>query len=126
MTTLRRALLAGAALAAPACFAQVPVPQGPKNVPDFEPAFAEQTRAPQALSDVELAVETVAGGLEHPWGMALLPDGAMLVTERPGRLRVVGPDGAVSEPVAGMPEVLRGGRAGCSTWRRARISPRTG
>ena len=112
MTTLRRALLAGAALAAPAAFAQEPVPQGPKNVPDFEPAFAEQTRAPQALSDVALAVETVAGGLEHPWGMARLPDGAMLVTERPGRLRVVGTDGAVSEPVAGMPEVLAQGQGG--------------
>ncbi|MDP3319314.1 MAG: PQQ-dependent sugar dehydrogenase, partial [Bosea sp. (in: a-proteobacteria)] len=41
----------------------------------------------------DLTVETVAGGLEHPWGLAFLPDGRMLVTERPGRLRLVGADG---------------------------------
>jgi glucose/arabinose dehydrogenase len=109
-TTLLRALLGlGAAFAGAAACAQTPaagpVAQGPKNVPEFEPAFREQTRAPEAASGVTLAVETVAEGLEHPWGMALLPDGALLVTERPGRLRVVAPDGAVSDPVAGIPEV---------------------
>jgi aldose sugar dehydrogenase len=51
-------------------------------------------------------VETVAEGLENPWGLAFLPDGAMLVTERPGRLRVVGSDGKLSAPVAGVPEVV--------------------
>jgi aldose sugar dehydrogenase len=51
-------------------------------------------------------VETVAEGLENPWGLAFLPDGAMLVTERPGRLRVVGSDGKLSEPVSGVPEVV--------------------
>ena len=57
-------------------------------------------------------VETVAGGLEHPWGLAFLPDGRMLVTERPGRLRIVTPDGAVSEPVDGLPEVAARGQGG--------------
>jgi len=54
----------------------------------------------------------VAKGLEHPWGLAFLPDGRMLVTERPGRLRVVGKDGALSEPLTGVPRVQAGGQGG--------------
>lgn len=57
-------------------------------------------------------METVAGGLEHPWGLAFLPDGGMLVTERPGRLRLVSPDGKVSAPLAGVPEVFAQGQGG--------------
>ncbi|MGQ9369986.1 PQQ-dependent sugar dehydrogenase [Azospirillum sp. ST 5-10] len=57
-------------------------------------------------------VETVAKGLEHPWGMAFLPDGRMLVTERPGRLRVVTPQGVVSSPVAGVPKVYARSQGG--------------
>lgn len=51
-----------------------------------------------------IAVQTVAQGLDHPWGIAFLPDGRMLVTERAGRLRIVATNGALSEPVAGVPE----------------------
>jgi aldose sugar dehydrogenase len=93
---------------APAALAQEeqPVEQGPKNVPEFEPAFEEQTRAPAMDSGVTLAVEEIAGGLAHPWGIAVTPPGDYLVTERPGRLRVVHADGRVSAPVAGLPEVL--------------------
>ena len=54
----------------------------------------------------------VARGLEHPWGLAFLPDERMLVTERPGRLRMVGRDGALSTPLAGVPDVRDGGQGG--------------
>ncbi|MDO9501305.1 PQQ-dependent sugar dehydrogenase [Falsiroseomonas sp.] len=55
---------------------------------------------------------TFATGLERPWGAALLPDGRLLVTERPGRLRVVGRDGAVSRPVEGVPQVEAASQGG--------------
>jgi glucose/arabinose dehydrogenase len=53
-----------------------------------------------------------AAGLEHPWGAAFLPDGRMLVTERPGRIRLVTRDGSVSPPLAGVPAVAAGGQGG--------------
>jgi len=62
--------------------------------------------------DTKVAVTTVAKGLEHPWSLAFLPDGRMLVTERPGRLRYVTPDGALSEPIAGVPAVDEKGQGG--------------
>ncbi|MGB6087123.1 PQQ-dependent sugar dehydrogenase [Parvibaculum sp.] len=54
---------------------------------------------------VKISVETVASGLEHPWALAFLPDGNFLVTERPGRLRIVTSKGEVKKPIAGVPEV---------------------
>jgi len=57
-------------------------------------------------------VETVAGKLAHPWGLTFLPDGRMLVTERPGRLRLVAADGRVSEPLRGVPKVQARGQGG--------------
>lgn len=57
-------------------------------------------------------VTRFASGLDHPWGAALLPDGRLLVTERPGRLRLVGRDGAVSAPLAGVPAVEAQGQGG--------------
>ena len=59
-----------------------------------------------------LRVETVAGGLDHPWALAFLPDGRMLVTERPGRLRFVSADGRLSEPLSGVPPVQAGRQGG--------------
>jgi glucose/arabinose dehydrogenase len=59
-----------------------------------------------------IRVETIAAGLERPWGLAFLPDGRMLVTEKAGRLRIVSPDGAVSKPLAETPEVDSRGQGG--------------
>ena len=56
--------------------------------------------------------ETVAVGLQNPWALAFLPDGRFLVTERPGRLRVVGMDGKLGAPVAGLPSIAVGGQGG--------------
>ena len=57
-------------------------------------------------------VTTVADGLEHPWGLAFLPNGDMLVTERPGRLRVIRNGRLDPEPIAGVPEVWARGQGG--------------
>jgi glucose/arabinose dehydrogenase len=60
----------------------------------------------------DLAVEIFANGLDHPWGLAFLPDGRPLVTERPGRLRIVSRDGKLSAPVQGVPKVAASGQGG--------------
>ena len=70
-----------------------------------QPAFPEQTRACAAPSDVAFEVVVLADGLEHPWAVEPLPDGDLLVTERPGRMRVVSASGEVGPPIAGLPEV---------------------
>lgn len=57
-------------------------------------------------------VVTVARGLEHPWGLAFLPDGRMLVTERAGRLRIADMDGRLSDPLSGVPAVVEEGQGG--------------
>ncbi|WP_404405328.1 PQQ-dependent sugar dehydrogenase [Pelagibacterium halotolerans] len=67
------------------------------------PAFAIDETVETEEGAVRLT--TVAEGLEHPWGLAFLPEGGMLVTERPGRLRYVAADGTVSGPIAGVPQV---------------------
>lgn len=56
--------------------------------------------------------EVVVDGLEHPWSIAWLPDGSALITERPGRLRLLRNGGLVSEPIAGLPPVLSHGQGG--------------
>jgi len=66
-------------------------------------AQADSDVAQTAAGPVRLV--TVAEGLEHPWGIAFLPDGRALVTERPGRLRIVAKDGTLGRPLEGVPEV---------------------
>jgi Glucose/sorbosone dehydrogenases len=82
----------------------------PPNAPSQSPAFPGQTRAP-VMSSAEPARQVVAR-LDSPWGMAELPEGGWIVTEKAGRLRIVAPEGTVSEPIAGVPEVDARGQGG--------------
>jgi aldose sugar dehydrogenase len=72
---------------------------------------AQRSPQPKPIEGVVTA-ETVASELEHPWALAFLPDGRILVTERPGGLRIVSPTGRVSEPLGGVPKVHAQGQGG--------------
>ena len=65
-----------------------------------------------AQTEPRLATKIIATGLEHPWALAFLPDGRYLVTERPGRMRVVEADGRLNAPLAGVPAVAAAGQGG--------------
>lgn len=72
-----------------------------------------QANTQQVASQLgNLRVTTIATGLQNPWGLAFLPDGNFLVTERPGRLRIVTPQGGVSTPITGVPAVFARGQGG--------------
>lgn len=86
--------------------------QAAPNAPGQRPAFAGQTRAPEAPTNVAFTTVSIAEGLENPWGLAFLPDGRMLVTERAGRLRIVTPDGQISPAVEGLPPIMVKGQGG--------------
>jgi aldose sugar dehydrogenase len=88
-----------------------PVQQGAPNKKDARPAFPGQTRAPESRSNVTLKVQTLADGIDHPWGSALLPDGALLVTSKSGKLWLIVP-GQNKTEVAGVPQVDARGQGG--------------
>lgn len=98
---MRTLLLAGIALASAT---------GCRRPLDAE-ALAIKSPTPEPIAGV-VSVETVASGLEHPWALDFLPDGRILVTERPGRLRIVAVDGSLSAPLAGVPAVHARGQGG--------------
>ena len=74
-------------------------------------AIASSLLAPGVQAQ-EVRADIVASGLQNPWALAFLPDGRFLVTERPGRLRLLAADGATSGTVAGLPEIAAGGQGG--------------
>lgn len=69
------------------------------------PSYQAQTRAPEPPHASRFTVQVVATGLVHPWSLAFLPDGRMLVTERAGQMRVVSANGVLSAPVQGLPPI---------------------
>jgi glucose/arabinose dehydrogenase len=71
----------------------------------------QKSPSPKSSAGVLRATE-IAGGLEHPWAMTFLPDGRMLVTERPGRLRIIDAKGKISAPLTGVPQVHARGQGG--------------
>jgi len=75
------------------------------------PQSAPKSPTPRA-TELPGRVTTYAKGLEHPWALAFLPDGRLLVTERPGQLRIVSRDGKLSAPLTGMPRVRARGQGG--------------
>jgi aldose sugar dehydrogenase len=81
------------------------------GAPILVQAQAPRSPTPAPLNGV-VRVETVARGLEHPWALEFLPDGRLLVTERPGRVRIVERDGRLSAPLADVPRVQARGQGG--------------
>jgi glucose/arabinose dehydrogenase len=75
-------------------------------------ASAAQTDAPKPERGSRVKVETVAQGLDRPWGLQFLPDGRLLVSEKPGRLRIVTPEGRIGPPIDGVPAVYSTGQGG--------------
>ena len=88
-----------------------PAAEEPAATPDLGAAEAEGAIA-QTIDPATLEAVTLVENLEHPWGMVWLPDGSMLVTERPGRLRIIREGELDPTPVAGVPEVLAVGQGG--------------
>lgn len=121
MCPLRRLLALPALALALACAtaeAQTPRPgcqaleTRSANASSQRPAFAGQTRACAAPRSAAFKVAVLATGLVRPWAVEPLPDGALLVTEKPGRMRIVSARGDVGPPLGGLPAVDAGGQGG--------------
>jgi glucose/arabinose dehydrogenase len=96
---------------APATVEGQPIETRPPEKQDDAPAFSGQTRAPYHAS-APYNVTVVTDRLKLPWSLAFLPDGKMLVTEKPGNIRLVDGSGAISAPLTGTPSVNYQGQVG--------------
>jgi glucose/arabinose dehydrogenase len=116
MAMARRAVMVVAILATLGCSSQQSSATASAKVSGNGEASASASATSNGESATASAstmrVETVAQGLEHPWSVALMPDGSYLVTERPGRLRHVSAEGKLSPPIAGVPAVFAEGQGG--------------
>ena len=89
-----------------------PLEARPANAPSQRPAFDGQTRTCGIASNAAFQVTVLARGLVHPWAVEPLPGGDLLVTERPGRLRIVSGSGQLGAPISGLPAVDARGQGG--------------
>jgi glucose/arabinose dehydrogenase len=111
-STLLAGTMLSVLLASPTLAQRQPAEAAPANAPDQKPAFEGQTRAPQPEAPAAVSAEVIAEGLPQLWAMEFLPDGRMLVTAKSGVLHIVTPEGEVSEPITGLPEVDLVGQGG--------------
>ena len=79
---------------------------------NYKPAFEGQTRIAGVKSNTPIDVKVLSSGLKRPWGIASLPDGRFLVTEKEGTMRIATSTGQLSEPITGLPEVNSKGQGG--------------
>jgi glucose/arabinose dehydrogenase len=86
-----------------------PLEKRPPNAAGQKPDFAEQTRAPEAKSNVAFEVTVLATGLNRPWAVEPLPDGDFLITEKSGQMRIISANGKVGQPISGLLPVGTGG-----------------
>lgn len=99
----------------PRPFGRSPAAEGGSTEPDGYtpiPQWAGQTRAPVAKDRVDYEVETVVSGISQGFAFAFLPDGTILLTEKPGGMRTVSKDGRLSDPIIGLPEMWTRGNQG--------------
>ncbi|HUE77971.1 MAG TPA: PQQ-dependent sugar dehydrogenase [Longimicrobiales bacterium] len=89
-----------------------PIESREPNAPDQQPSFPGQTRACEIDSGVAYEVEVLTDELVHPWAVEPLPGGELLVTERPGRLRIISAAGDLGDPIGGLPPVDAKGQGG--------------
>jgi glucose/arabinose dehydrogenase len=102
-------LLAGASFAQERC---TPLETRATEATGQQPAFPGQTRTCGVKSNVAFEVTVLAKGFDHPWSVEPLPDGGFLVSERPGRLRLVSAKGELGPPIEGVPAVFAKGQGG--------------
>ncbi len=112
-TEPRQPRVGGDAFAAPtsAVTGNSPAETEAPNAP-YKPLLPNQTRAPKPEVATKVKTDVVAKGLDSPWAMEFLPDGRMLVTEKAGKLRIVGKDGMPGPAIPGVPKVDARGQGG--------------
>ena len=88
-----------------------PVESGKANT-NYKPAFTGQTRIQGVKTTTPFESKVITNKLKSPWGIAVLPDGRLLITEKEGVLRIMNADGAVSEAITGLPTVDSDGQGG--------------
>lgn len=89
-----------------------PVETSAKVAPNQTPAFTEQTRVPGVKTTTAYKVSVITSNLSYPWGLVFMPDGRMMVTEKPGRIRIVTSTGTVGDAITGVPAVNYTGESG--------------